>query len=254
MENMMLSPASKNTQEPPLSGLQPLGDTGAANIAIDRLHDADAAVSRRLYVSLHEIAHHGIRGAADVMGQTILPPHPVSAGMIDALSSEAVYSTAMPTLVLSTESYRFRGDYRERSYLYDKIVKAIDGLNAPSVRRKVVLKLNALKKSVSSPGWDGEGAESVAEGTFRLARAFLNQLPADVADPQDVDATPQGELEFSWEGANGAFSVLVLPSGELAMSGIYGRMRLYGNAEWDRQSLPGFVSCGLAWVGSPTRK
>ena len=50
------------------------------------------------------------------------------------------------------------------------------------------------------------------------------------------------------------FGVQVLPSGDLAMSGMFGRMRLYGNVEWDRKSLPGFVRGGLAWIRSPTGK
>ena len=64
------------------------------------------------------------------------------------------------------------------------------------------------------------------------------------------------------EGDGGVFDLVVLPTGELAMSGIYGEragstdegMNVYGTAKWDRQSLPGFVTSGLAWVGSPTRR
>ena len=123
-------------------------------------------------------------------------------------------------------------------------------------RPNLLSKLDALRETVSAPDWDGEGAEAVAPETFRLARSFANQLPVDIADPDDVDATPQGQLEFAWEGRNGqdVFGVQVLPSGELAMSGMFGRMRLYGNVEWDRKSLPGFVRSGLAWIRSPTGK
>lgn len=110
--------------------------------------------------------------------------------------------------------------------------------------------LTVLHDAVTFADWDGEGASAISERTFDLARKFIAQMPSDALEP-DVDATPQGEVEFTWEGLNGlVFSVLVLPSGGLGVAGLFGEMYLHGNAEWDGLALPDYVLDGLKWWGA----
>ena len=86
------------------------------------------------------------------------------------------------------------------------------------------------------------------EATAKLAKDFVDALPDDIERP-DVDSTPQGEIDFSWDNDDVTFGVLVLPSGDLGMAGTFGEMRLHGNAPWeDKEVLPGFVKSGLGWV------
>lgn len=90
----------------------------------------------------------------------------------------------------------------------------------------------------------------VSEATARSAKAFVDALPDNVDEP-DVVPTPQGEIDFSWDNDSMTFGVLVLPSGDLGMAGMFDEMKLYGNTRWrDKGTLPGFVASGLEWVHS----
>lgn len=88
----------------------------------------------------------------------------------------------------------------------------------------------------------------IDEVTAEWAKKFVNALPDDIDEPE-VDPTPQGEIDFSWDNDDVTFGVLVLRSGDLGMAGVFNKMKLHGNASWkDKEVLPGFVMSGLRWV------
>ena len=235
VEDVLLPATSKTTQEPPSLELLSVGGAMVpdAGLSLWGRHEVeplqkggDLSVSGMLEIAHYETAHHSFRLKVDAMG----PP--------------------------SEGEFLLWIGYRGTLQAFDRRV------SDQAVRGKILAKLEILQKTVSMPDWDGEGADPVTADTFQLARTFVDQLPADTTAPVDVAATPQGEVELSWEGEGGSFDLLVLPSGELAISGIYGPlspstgegMNLYGTADWDQQSLPEFVVSGLSAVGSPTGK
>ena len=92
-----------------------------------------------------------------------------------------------------------------------------------------------------------EDSTSLDSGTVELAKRFIQELPVH-ADAPAIDSTPRGEIEFSWEDASwDGLCVLVLPSGDLAISGIFGEIKLHGTVGWSEGALPDFVVSGLRW-------
>ena len=89
---------------------------------------------------------------------------------------------------------------------------------------------------------------SVAPETAQLAEALVRQLPPTVADP-DLEAASSGEIIFCWDlEDDGHCDVIVLPNGELAVAGIFGRINLHGTELWDGKDLPPFVEVALEQV------
>ena len=116
------------------------------------------------------------------------------------------------------------------------------------IQQGLLQDLEQLRQMAGRRDWTGEAAEPLAGQTVGWAETLIKILPANV-DAPDIDATPQGEVDFAREGPDGeAFDVLVLPSGHLAISGIFGGVHFYGNVEWDQRRLPDFVASGLRWV------
>lgn len=93
----------------------------------------------------------------------------------------------------------------------------------------------------------GENSTTLDSGTVELAKRFIQELPLH-ADVPAIDLTLRGEIEFSWELASGdGLCVLVLPTGNLAISGIFGEIKLHGTVDWSEGALPDFVVSGLRW-------
>ena len=75
---------------------------------------------------------------------------------------------------------------------------------------------------------DSRNWPDVDEKTAKLAKRFVKALPDDIEAP-DVEPTPQGEIDFSWDDDDVTFGVMVLPTGDLGMAGMFNEMKLYGN-------------------------
>ena len=108
---------------------------------------------------------------------------------------------------------------------------------------------NAKEETSGDDGIEGIPAVPVSEATTGYARTFL-RLIADTTDENpEIEATPQGEFAFSWHRPNGdGITVLVLPSGEIALSGIFGRLNLAGTVPWNQEKLPNYVTDTLRWT------
>lgn len=114
-------------------------------------------------------------------------------------------------------------------------------------RQDLLTELENLEAMAESSKPTDESATLFESGTFEFARRFIEQLPLNTNKPE-IDLTLKGEVEFAWEQASGdGLCVLVLPSGNLAMSGIFGEIKLHGTVDWDQMGLPDCVVCGLRW-------
>ncbi|MCY4130047.1 MAG: hypothetical protein OXG15_12510 [Gammaproteobacteria bacterium] len=101
------------------------------------------------------------------------------------------------------------------------------------LRQKLRDELNELKKSVTFDNWDGEGAPRIQDSAFDNAIQFIESLPIQDINTPDIYATPHGAIVFSWESKDlkDTFEVLLLPSGEIATSGIFDRLEVIGRVE-----------------------
>ena len=57
--------------------------------------------------------------------------------------------------------------------------------------------IESLLDDHSNPNWDGEGADGLRSETVSVARAVAKGLPY-ISGPDDVCATPKGEVDISW--------------------------------------------------------
>ena len=106
-----------------------------------------------------------------------------------------------------------------------------------SLKREV----QGLLEDAGTEDWDGEGALALAPETVDIAQKLINEFPPLVGKP-DVNATPQGEVDFDWVIArNVMLTVSVGPSKEIAFAGLFHGARLNGCEPWEG-TLPQFVN------------
>lgn len=90
------------------------------------------------------------------------------------------------------------------------------GLALSTDRMAVLSELALAKDMASEHGWDGFGAQPMADEAHQVARSFLFALPINVCNPSDVDIDPSGRALFEWDqDAESLRRVIVDPSGEL---------------------------------------
>ena len=122
---------------------------------------------------------------------------------------------------------------------------------------------SSLKKRVSSllekageEGWDGEGAARLEGETVKVAQELVDRFPVHVVhgyalDILDIDVTPHGEVDFDWVvDRDRMMTVSVLPSKEIAFSGLFHGARVNGCESWNG-TLPQFVNCCFERLGKP---
>jgi len=78
------------------------------------------------------------------------------------------------------------------------------------------------------PNWDGYGAQPVSDGTYRLARQFLEALALGTPAPS-VGAEPDGHLTLEWyRSPRRTLSVSISPEGDLHYAALIGSAKAYG--------------------------
>jgi hypothetical protein len=85
-----------------------------------------------------------------------------------------------------------------------------------------------VAEECKTPNWDGQGAASVMEETYRLAFRFLEAFPLGVPAPS-VGAEPDGHLTLEWyRSPRRTLSVSVDPEGDLHYAALLGPSKTYG--------------------------
>lgn len=124
----------------------------------------------------------------------------------------------------------------------------------PAVRRSSLKrKVFSLLKKASKEGWDGEGATKLESETVEVAQELVDRFPIHVMyrEAPDVDVTPHGEVDFDWViGRDRMLTVSVLPSREIAFSGLFRGARVNGREPWEG-TLPPLVNCCFERLGRP---
>lgn len=88
--------------------------------------------------------------------------------------------------------------------------------------------LNNVYADCLEPNWDGYGATSVSEATYRLAYQFLEALPLGAPLPS-CGAEPDGHLTLEWHRSpRWTLSISVSPEGELHYAALLGTRKAYG--------------------------
>ncbi len=88
--------------------------------------------------------------------------------------------------------------------------------------------LSGVAEECRTPNWDGYGAASVSEETFRQAYRFLEALPLGTPPPS-VGAEPDGHLTLEWyRSPRRTLSVSVSPEGDLHYAALLGPSKAYG--------------------------
>ncbi len=78
------------------------------------------------------------------------------------------------------------------------------------------------------PNWDGYGAQSVRDETYRFAYEFLAALPKDTPAPS-VGAEPDGHLTVEWyQSPERTLSVSISAGGDLHFAALLGETKAYG--------------------------
>lgn len=115
----------------------------------------------------------------------------------------------------------------------------------------VFSELDTLKKHVSNANWDYEGADPLSERVFKHAEKFTRLIATSGVSQPEIDATPQGEIVFSWDGEDirGMFDVLILPSGRIAIAGMFDDLTLTGNLEMAQPDIERIIDIA-GWTQS----
>ena len=106
-------------------------------------------------------------------------------------------------------------------------------------------RVSSLLKKADKEGWDGEDAARLNEKTVKVAQELVDRFPIQVVHDgaPDVDVTPHGEVDFDWVvDKNTMLTVSILPSKEIAFSGLFHDARVNGREPW-KGVLPQFVNC-----------
>jgi hypothetical protein len=116
-----------------------------------------------------------------------------------------------------------------------------------SARGESVLQLDGLSRL--EPGWDGYGAEPVAQGCVDNARMILGALPSNVPGP-DITPNSNGTLSFDWENGQQGLSLEI---GISRYSAFWESARRFESDEGDLADiLPNIVSMALASMFPPS--
>lgn len=95
-----------------------------------------------------------------------------------------------------------------------------------------------LLTTAGQEDWDGENALAVSSRTVEIAVKLVDLFPGFLAPP-DVSASPQGEIDFTWDiSKNAMLTVSVCPSDEIAFAGVFKDLKLYGTRPWTEMFLP----------------
>lgn len=95
-----------------------------------------------------------------------------------------------------------------------------------------------LLTTAGQEDWDGENALAVSSRTVEIAVKLVGLLPGFLAPP-NVSASPQGEIDFTWDvSENAMLTVSVCPSDEIAFAGVFKDLKLYGTRPWTEMLLP----------------
>lgn len=115
--------------------------------------------------------------------------------------------------------------------------------NSPSTistkRKALISDLEELKEIVTIENWDKEGAPPLDDRTFSYAEQFIQRLPIDQIKSPDIYATAHGAIVFSWESeeVEDTFEIIILTSGDIATSGIFGTLEVIGRVRWDDKGI-----------------
>ena len=97
-----------------------------------------------------------------------------------------------------------------------------------SRERTVLNELCAVAEECNEPNWDGQGAASVADETYRLAYRFFEAMPLGVPLPA-IGVEPDGHLTLEWHRSpRRTLSVSVSPEGDLHYAALLGARKRYG--------------------------
>ena len=100
--------------------------------------------------------------------------------------------------------------------------------------------LEEIRQTASVENWDYEDAPALDPEVFEHAEKFIQMLPAHrIIERPTISPTPQGEILFSWDSGtvDDLFDVIVYPSGQIAIAGIFGEIRVHGDVAWDNKSI-----------------
>jgi hypothetical protein len=91
-----------------------------------------------------------------------------------------------------------------------------------TAREQALLALAVQVESCAKPGWDGYGAEPVAQEAYRHTHRVLESLPASLPMPS-VGAEPDGHLTLEWyRSPSRVLSLSIGPEGELNYAALLG--------------------------------
>ena len=106
--------------------------------------------------------------------------------------------------------------------------------------------IESLLDDHSNPDWDGEGADGLRSETVSVARAVAKGLPY-ISGPDDVCATPKGEVDISWFLTEGSIGLSIGPMGrDLVLTALLEGGREYSMCEPWQGSVPQTMKCCLS--------
>jgi len=94
--------------------------------------------------------------------------------------------------------------------------------------REVFNELFSVTEECKFADWDGQGASSVSDESYRAAYRFLEALPLGAVAPS-VGAEPDGEITLEWyHSPRKTLSISFSKSGELHYAALLGASKTYG--------------------------
>ena len=121
----------------------------------------------------------------------------------------------------------------------------------PVKSRKLVIqeRIKGLLETAKDADWDAQGAKPVTQELIDIALQIVNEFPGNIPMP-DISATPLGYVALDWETEPDLlFSMVILPSGEVAFSCHSDKTQFHGQDKWDyTDGLSPFVRCFVAKI------
>jgi hypothetical protein len=103
----------------------------------------------------------------------------------------------------------------------------------------------------STLSWDGYGAAPVSPTAVEYARRFVEELPADLEQPQVVP-DPDGDISLYWEfGTDRVFTISIGASGVVSYAGILAPGVQRHGEEPFREDVPEILIESIREVASP---
>ena len=100
-------------------------------------------------------------------------------------------------------------------------------------RENLKTRVYGLLEVAGAENWDGEGARALDRDTVTVAQELIDRFPIFALRP-DVEATPQGEVDFDWVvNRDVMLTVSVGPSKEVAFASLFDGARLNGSELWN---------------------